>query len=249
MSPLLSIYIACTIFGIGVTAIDMLGLFGDIFEAEEGGGDGGHGDDGGGFDTADNGYGDDGGGFEAADSGHGDDGGGHGDDDAGFEAEHGEHGGEHHGDEHEYLTSHDHDQARHILPWLLSTARSAVHFSVGFGSVGTFALLTGRAPGASLLWSVPIGAVTLAGGRVLRRIQRSELDSQYKSEDLIMERGAVLVSIGKGQLGKVRIQLEGTYADRYARASDAAKRLRAGTPVRVVDVTDECVYVEEEPSR
>ncbi len=228
MSSLLSIYIACAIFGVGVTAIDMLGIFGDLFQAEEGDGDGG--DDGGddGFDADDGGQGDDAGDIDADDG-----------DDAGDENgdEHGEPG---------HVVSHDQYQGRQILPLLLSTARSAVHFSLGFGSVGTFALLTGRTPASSLLWSVPVGAVTLVGGRVLRRIQRSELDSQFKAEDLIMERGTVLVSIGQGQIGKVRIQSEGTYADRYARASDPAKMLKAGTTVRVVDVTEDCVYVEEE---
>lgn len=241
MSPLLSMYIACAIFGVGVTAIDMLGMFGDLFQAEEGGSSGDHGGDHGDFDADGGGHGDHDGGFDGT---HGD----HGGDLLG--AEHGDHAGDHHSDDHGepgHIVSHDQYQGWQILPLLLSTARSAVHFSLGFGSVGIFALLTGRTPTSSLLWSVPVGAVTLIGGRLLRRIQRSELDSQFKAEDLIMERGTVLVSIGQGQLGRVRIQLEGTYADRYARASDPAKMLKAGTTVRVVDVTEDCVYVEEEP--
>ena len=32
MSTLLSLYIACTIFGVGVTLIDMVGVFGDLFQ-------------------------------------------------------------------------------------------------------------------------------------------------------------------------------------------------------------------------
>ena len=129
---------------------------------------------------------------------------------------------------------------------LLSITRSLVHFSFGFGPVGWFALATGRGAVSSLAWSLPVGVVALAGGRLLRRIQRSELDSQFTTEDLIMERDEVLVSIGKGQLGKVRIFLEGTYVERFARAKNPQESLRAGTKIRIVDVSDECVYVEEE---
>jgi membrane protein implicated in regulation of membrane protease activity len=129
---------------------------------------------------------------------------------------------------------------------MLTTARSLVHFSLGFGPVGWFALATGRGVASSLAWSIPVGAVALVGGRLLRRIQRSELDSQFTPEDLIMERGEVLVSIGKGQMGKVRIFLEGTYVERFARANNPEESFRVGTKIRVIDVSDEYVYVEEE---
>jgi len=258
MDKLLSLYIACTIFGVGVTIIDMLGVLGDFFhegeDGADGGDDAGDGDDGG--DGHDGGnFGDDGGDFgdDGGDSGDdggdfGDDGGDSGDDgsegDEGENGEEAEDGGEQ--GEKGSLVSHEHYRQRHFSLRVLSIARSLVHFSFGFGPVGWFALATGRSTASSLAWSVPIGVVALAGGRVLRRIQRSELDSQFTAEDMIMERGEVLVSIGKGQMGKVRILMEGTYTERFARAKNPEESFRTGSSIRVVDVSDECVYVEED---
>jgi len=271
MDTLLSLYIACTIFGVGVTIIDMLGILGDLFHGGDhgtGGGDHGghggalsdhggvHGDSGsihgdhggvqGDFSTA---YGDHGGVQGDFATGHGDHGGTHSDQDTGpgdhvVAHQDGQHAGEH--GEKGSLVSHEEYRERHVLVNILSMTRSLVHFSLGFGPVGWFALATGRGLTSSLAWSLPVGVVALIGGRLLRRIQRSELDSQVTAEDLIMGRGEVLVSIGQGQIGKVRILMEDTYADRYARAKDPNQSLSVGTPIRVVDVSDEYVYVEEE---
>jgi hypothetical protein len=46
MNTLLSFYIACAIFGVGVTIIDMLGILGDLFHEGDQGDDGDAGDDG-----------------------------------------------------------------------------------------------------------------------------------------------------------------------------------------------------------
>ena len=230
MMSLTSIYIASAIFGAGVTVIDMLGILGDLFHESGGAHDAGSHGDHGGF--------------------HGDHGGAHGDHDAAI----GDHAGEHAGEHAEGLTHADKGSAaahetyveRNVLGQILSIARSVVHFSLGFGPVGLFAVATGRGTLASLAWSVPVGVVAMIGGRLLRQLQRQRLDSQLTDADMIMERGEVLVSIGKGQIGKVRLLVEGVYAERYARAHDSAKSLPVGASVRVVDVSEECVYVEEE---
>lgn len=231
---LTSIYIASAIFGAGVTVIDMLGILGDLFHesggAHDAGSHGDHGDHDG-----------DHGGF------HGDHAGAHGDHD---DAAGSEHAGEHaegltHADKGS-AAAHETYSERNVLGQILSIARSVVHFSLGFGPVGLFAVATGRGTLASLAWSVPVGVVAMIGGRLLRQLQRQRLDSQLTDADMIMERGEVLVSIGKGQIGKVRLLVEGVYAERYARAHDPAKSLPVGASVRVVDVSEECVYVEEE---
>jgi membrane protein implicated in regulation of membrane protease activity len=255
MSTLLSLYIGCTIFGVGVTIIDILGILGDLFHEGEAGSEGGdgidHGDHGDAHDAL---SGDHGGDYDT----HGADHGGDHDADIGGEVDlntdhdgdAGDHAGEsenveQHGEKGS-VASHEHYQERHYLLRLLSLVRSLVHFSFGFGPVGWFALATGRGVAGSLAWSVPVGAIAMIGGRLLRQIQRSELDSQLKIEDLIMERGEVLVSIGRGQMGKVRVRLEGTYAERFARARNPEETFPVGSKIRIVDVSDECVYVEEE---
>lgn len=271
MNTLLSLYIACAIFGVGVTIIDMLGILGDLFHEGDQGDDGDAGHDGDighdgdvGHDSDaghDSDIGHDGGvSHDAADHGdmdagvhgdHGSDAGhdiaDHGDMDTGVHGEHGH--GEHHDNEHGErgsVASHEHDRERSFLLQILSIARGLVHFSVGFGPVGLVALATGRSPTNSLAWSIPVGLVTCIGGRLLRRIQRSELDSQLKEEDLIMEQGVVSVSIKNGQLGKVRIRLEGTYAERFARAKNPQENFPVGSQIRIVDVAEDCVYVEND---
>jgi membrane protein implicated in regulation of membrane protease activity len=280
-------YITCTIFGIGVTLIDMIGILGDVVHEGGSHGDhgGGHGDHGGLHGDHAGDHGDHGGfhGDHAGDHGdhggfHGDHGGFHGDHagdhgdhavdhgDAGSDHgplgdSHGTHGGDHtdqtsdhghqvattgtHGEK-SSVSAHDTYVERNVVGQVLSIARSLVHFSLGFGPVGLVALATGRGTVSSLAWSVPVGTVAMIGGRLLRRLQRQQLNSQLTTEDMIMEKGEVLVSIGEGQLGKVRILVDGIYAERYARASDPVKSLPVGTPVRVIDFSDECVYVEEE---
>ena len=234
MNTLLSLYIACTIFGAGVTLIDMFGVFSDLFQ---------EGDDG--SDDGDDASGDEGDGSGDEGDASGDEGGDNGEGDADGDDEGAEEAGEDYGVKGSII-SHENSRKRHFLLRILSVARSSVHFSLGFGPVGWFALATGRSTASSLAWSVPVGIVAAIGGRLLRQIQRSELDSQLKTEDLIMERGEVLVSIGQGQMGKVRIHLEGTYAERFARAKNSEETFRVGTKIRVVDVSDECVYVEDE---
>ena len=121
MDQLFSVYLACTIFGVGVTIIDMLGILGDLFhegdDATDGGDHGDHGDDGG--DHGEHGGEDDGGiGIED----HGGDGG-DGGDDGDDGGDHGDHEGEHEGEHDEAIvkgekgsvTSHEHYQERHIL--------------------------------------------------------------------------------------------------------------------------------------
>jgi len=250
----------CTIFGAGVTLIDMLGILGDVFHESGGGHDandhGDHGvlqgDHGDAHGDHDGGYGDHGG-HGGHDGSYGDHGG-HfdtiGDHAGDYDGHIGDHGSAHdlagtHND-HGSMSAHETYVDRNVLGQMLSIARSLVHFSVGFGPVGLFALATGRGMAGSLEWSIPVGLVVMVGGRLLRRLQQQRLDSQLTDADMIMERGEVLVSIGQGQIGKVRILVDGVYAERYARAHDQTKSLPVGASVRVVDVSDECVYVEEE---
>jgi membrane protein implicated in regulation of membrane protease activity len=122
--------------------------------------------------------------------------------------------------------------------------RSLVYFCLGFGPVGIFAMTQYHSAGATLLWSIPLGAVVMVGTRMLRRALSREISSDIHGSDLLLEKGVVTVTIGRGQMGKVRVTVGGTYVDWYARAK-ADRELPVGARVRVVDATDECVFVEE----
>jgi membrane protein implicated in regulation of membrane protease activity len=259
---LLSIYIAATVFGVGVTAIDLLGLIGDHGSegdhADGHDGDAGHaiGHDGHADDGDFGGHIDDGG--DAADFGHVDDAGDefdaggadHGDGDFGHDAGHDDGGVDHDGDheleavEHTSVAGHDTRRRNPILR-ILSTLRSMVYFALGFGPTGWFALGTGQGTVPALLWSGGVGLVVLFGVRGLRKVLRSELNSEVSDSDLLMEKGTVTVSVQPNQLGRVRIRLGGALVDRYAR-SKLDKPISPGTEIRVIDIGDDCVFVEPE---
>lgn len=242
MEWLFPVYIAATIFGVGVTVVDLLGLIGGEAAGESGGDGDDGGDDGadGDVDTDVSGEmpaiddaGVDGGEGDAADS---DDAAG---DEVPAEAESGEDG-------RASIVGHDKRQRGSLVLRALSGVRSVVYFSLGFGPVGWFAFARGEGIGASLLWSVPVGVAVMLGVRIVRRLMRQELDSQLKDSDLIMEKAVVCVTINKGRMGKVRVEAGGTYAERYARAKDPGLTIVKDTRVRVVDVADDCLYVEKE---
>ena len=128
----------------------------------------------------------------------------------------------------------------------MTVVRSVVYFATGFGPVGWFATTQYESLMPTLAWSVPVGLLVMVGTRGLRRLIRRDLSSDVVSTDLIMERGTVTVSIGRGQMGRVRISVGGVYKEWYARAKDPEEDLRVGTPVRVVDTGEECVFVERE---
>jgi len=197
-------YIAATIFGAGVTVVDMIGVLGSQ--------------------TGEDADGDD----DAADD----------DGDSGEDAV----------DDHPSVVAHDF-RPRSAQKWILRSLnmlRNLVYFSLGFGPVGWFALGRYSQVSATLLWSIPSGLVVMVGARLLRRLLRSELDSQVAGGDLLMERGEITVSVSVGQMGKARIRVGGIYVDRFARAKEPGVSLPVGTTIRVVDVSDECIFVEEE---
>ena len=238
MGWLLGVYIAASVFGAGVTLIDLLGFIG-------------HGADHGGGHTAGHGGGP---------------GGAHGADHGGSHAPAQVSGHDTHG---EHVPTHDavptpaHDGLPHqpapgslvaqdpqprggeLGLRALSAARTLVYFCFGFGPLGWIATAFGVAGARSLLWSIPTGVLFAATGLGIRSIQRSVLDSQVREEELLLEKAEVTVPIEPGSLGKVRALVGGRYVERFARARDPSAAMATGTRVKVVEVSDEGVIVEQ----
>ena len=216
MGWLFAIYVATAVFGVGTTVADLLGVFSHLT--------GGH-DSAGGHDA--------GGGHDLA--GHGA---------AGHAAgSHDAAGHEHPDVSRVSAVAPTEDLRGGGLVRLMSALRSGVYFCLGFGPVGLFAATQYHSPAATLLWSIPVGAAVMLGTRALRRLASREISSDIGKDDLLMEHGVVTVSIHEGQMGKVRVSVGGRYVDWYARCKTDAE-LIVGTRVRVVDATEECVFVE-----
>lgn len=162
--------------------------------------------------------------------------------------------GHSHGGAHQDGTSHGHESPPHDATHegfhstgaflsVLRYLRMVVYFSLGFGPVGLIALEMGRRSLESALWAIPsgIGAAFLA--RAFFRFQQRDVDSSLRDDDLLFERGTVLVSINGENMGKVRLRVGPIVTERYARTADPHDSFRPGDTVQIVEVTEECVYV------
>lgn len=226
MPWLKTLYITLTILGVGITLMDLLGIFSSHDDGD--------------FDS-DAGFHDDGG------DAHGDidsGGGHHVDVDSGADG--------HSADSHDGDDSSDSGKVispnqEHHGSWVLriySLLRMIIYFSMGFGPMGWMALNQYGSSIRSLLWSVPSGIIVLIGVKILRKIMKKELDSEIKDEELLMENGKVIVSIPAKQIGKVRVFYNGTQQDRYARGEND-QAVAVGAPVVVIEVNEECIIVRE----
>ena len=167
MNWLLSVYIAMTIFGVGVTVIDLIGALGGQSSEEGDSGEGEPGQiDGEGADEIDSGSFDE---LEADIGGVESTGDAEGVDDAGPEIEDGQGDepdaeGEEIGEEpveggHARGSIVGHDGVRrgrkNPIFRFFSVLRSVVYFSMGMGPVGWFSLARGESYGSSLIWGLP----------------------------------------------------------------------------------------------
>lgn len=144
-----------------------------------------------------------------------------------------------HGSEHSPLSENHHIPILSALRYL----RMIVYFSVGFGPVGLVAEATGASLLVGLIWALVTGITVTFLGRALFRFQQRDIDSSMKVEDLFLGNAKVIVSLTNQRMGKVRIQIGQSVAERYALAEDAGDSFPIDTEVQVVRVTDECVYV------
>lgn len=152
--------------------------------------------------------------------------------------------GDDHSESHGSVTMYSGRSSKTTVLKLIRLLRSLVYFSVGFGAVGLFALYTGKSQLGSLLWSIPFGLFIMVVARFLKRIQRSELDSQFKKHELLMEDAVVTLPIRNGGIGKIKIDYEGIQLDRYAKAKNQHDDFKKGDLITIVDITDEFFYVE-----
>jgi membrane protein implicated in regulation of membrane protease activity len=125
----------------------------------------------------------------------------------------------------------------------LSYLRLFVYFCLGFGPMGLVALATGRSAIASLLFAIPVGVAAVFLAQAFFRFQRQDTDSQLTSADLVGQTGTVIVPLDDKTMGKVRILVGPVVSEQYALAAHPGAAFKNGDQVMVTSVTDECVYV------
>jgi hypothetical protein len=130
-----------------------------------------------------------------------------------------------------------------ILLKTLGMFRHAIYFCVGFGPVGLFARFVDQSQ-LAFLWALGAGLVVSVVAALFRRIQTDKLDSSINDSELLLERATVLVSIGPGKMGKVRIAHGGMNIDRYAIAKNSIDEFQAGDDAVVSEVREDYVIIE-----
>ena len=88
-----------------------------------------------------------------------------------------------------------------------------------------------------------IGTVFLA--RLFYRLQPKDTGDVMSDSDLLMEHATVIVPLSHEVMGKVRATVGIEVREMYARAAHAGESYARGDTVRIIQVTEECVYVEE----
>lgn len=251
-TALLQIFVASSIFGLGVVALDFLGVLGH--HDADGGSSGGHT-----FGHVGDGHAGAGFGNHGGDLGLG----GHaGLDHAGGAVAHGEaisHPGVHvdtghHGGTPAHVEhGAEPDQGRavvtrggpNVAPVLsvLAYLRLLVYFCLGFGPAGWASLAGGQGPLVSLAIAVPFGLAMVFVARAFFRFQRRDTGVVLPEADLLREQATVIVPLDDHTMGKVRVKAGMTVTDLYARAADPGSSYNREDVVRIVRINDECVYV------
>ena len=121
--------------------------------------------------------------------------------------------------------------------------RLFVYFCLGFGPMGLVALATGRSAFASLLLAIPVGVAAVFLAQAFFRFQRQDTDSQLASADLVGQTATVIVPLDDRTMGKVRILVGPVVTEQYALAAHPGAAFKNGDQVMISSVTDECVYV------
>lgn len=250
MDSLAIAYTALSVFGVGVTIVDLFGLLDHAAgSGHEGSGQGSgssHDDD------AGAGQGEAGhaeiavvgvhGEASHDDAIHGDDSlhddSGHEDGDAVFGD-----GSGHHGDGHGSIVASA-DSGVRAVARAIGVLRVGVYFSLGAGPTGLFAALTGVGPGASLAWSAGAGLFIAVLSKAIRSLVRRDLDSSISPSEYIMDEARVTVTVRPGAMGKAAVRAYGAERELFVRAKDPKASFEKGATVRIVDYDDDCYWIE-----
>lgn len=120
-----------------------------------------------------------------------------------------------------------------LLAWLpLGSVRFWTFFAAFFGLTGTALTMLGTAGPVVIGAAVAVGyASGLMLTRALRRLQATT-DSSLGEDDLVGASAQVLLAVGGGRTGKVRLQIKGRTLDLLAETEEA--QMAAGERVLVI---------------
>lgn len=121
--------------------------------------------------------------------------------------------------------------------------RMLVYFCLGFGPFGLVAGHTGAGTVGTALWAVGGGMVTAVMARAFFRFQNRVVDSSLDDDEMLFEQASVTVPISDTDMGRIRVTIGQSVAERFALAADPNTFYATDDIVRIVNISDECVYV------
>jgi membrane protein implicated in regulation of membrane protease activity len=137
----------------------------------------------------------------------------------------------------------DHD----VAPWTLVLSLRSWSFALlAFGLVGTLLrVLDVATRGVALTVSIAAGlAAGLFASIVVRSLSKRTSTSHATDRDLVGKVARVIVPFDERGVGKIRVDVKGTFVDRPARANEP---LRAGEAVVIEDAESDSLTVSKAP--
>lgn len=118
---------------------------------------------------------------------------------------------------------------------------------MGFGLVGTGLHFLGLAGSlVTLILAIGVGLLSgLIASATFRALSRAETSSGGEARDAVGQIGRVLLPLGSGKRGKIRIQVRGQLVDLLASTDDA--ELAEGTEVLVEEIRGTVAHVSRVP--
>ena len=87
------------------------------------------------------------------------------------------------------------------------------------------------------------GVLATVAAQAFFRFQRSTTDSSIGRDELRFKEAVVIVPLSEQTMGKVRVQVGMTVTEQYALAAHPGAAFGRGDTVRILSVSEECVYV------
>jgi hypothetical protein len=127
---------------------------------------------------------------------------------------------------------------------IIGILRNTVYFSLGFGPTGLFASYSGLSRFSGLLWACGVGVAMIILARTLKRFVRRDLDSSIKPEDLLQEKGTLLLPLEGKAISKAAVRQFGREMEIFVRCKNNEIKLPKGKEIIVVDYDNNVYWIE-----
>jgi len=131
-----------------------------------------------------------------------------------------------------------------ILSKLMNALRSAVYFSLGFGPAGLFASFSGLSRTAELIWAFAIGAAMMVLARFIKRLIRRDLDSSIKPDELLQEKGVLLLPLDRGEISKAVVRQYGRETEIFVRCRNSESSIPKGKEIIIEEYDNDIYWVK-----